>query len=140
MRPTKDQWAIALCNVTAMRATCARRQVGAVILSEEGHVLSTGYNGVPAGMPHCIDSPCAGACYPSGTGLDACDAIHAEVNAIAHLREPRAAHTMYVTAAPCVACTKVALATGIKRIVFLEDYPTSGRTLWEKAGRAWEKL
>lgn len=139
-RPTRDQWAIELAIVTASRATCARRKVGAVILDEMGHVLSTGYNGTAKGQPHCIDTPCKGANCPSGTGLDLCEALHAEQNAIARLREPLAAHTMYCTTAPCVSCTKLILATNIKRIVCREDYPASGRALWESTGRPWEQL
>lgn len=44
-----------MAEVTAKRATCARRQVGAVIVDSRGYILSTGYNGLPAGFPHCID-------------------------------------------------------------------------------------
>jgi deoxycytidylate deaminase len=53
MRPDRDSWAMALAVVTAERATCLRRKVGAVLLNERGHVLSTGYNGVAAGQNHC---------------------------------------------------------------------------------------
>lgn len=129
-----------LAEVTAKRATCPRRSVGAVILDRRGYILSTGYNGLPSGFAHCTDSPCDGASLPSGTGLDACQALHAEQNAIARLKEPFEAETMYVTTAPCVSCTKLALATGIRRIVFKSDYPTSGSALWQKAGRDWIQL
>ena len=140
MRPTKDQWFMEMAEVTAKRATCARRQVGAVVVDERGYILSTGYNGLPSGFPHCIDEPCEGAHCASGTGLDLCQSLHAEQNAIARLREPWEAHTMYVTTAPCVSCTKLALATGIKVIVFKADYPSSGKALWEKAGRTWKQI
>lgn len=53
MRPDRDQWAMGLARLTAERATCIRRKVGAVFLNERGHVLATGYNGVASGMPHC---------------------------------------------------------------------------------------
>jgi dCMP deaminase len=139
-RPTKDEWAMELAEVTAKRATCPRRQVGAVILDSRGYVLSTGYNGLPAGFPHCIDKPCAGASCPSGTGLDLCQSLHAEQNAIARLREPFEAESMYVTTAPCVSCTKLALATSVKRMVFKSDYPSSGKDLWQAAGREWVQL
>ena len=42
-----------LAQVTSRRATCLRRRVGCVLLSDRGHVLATGYNGVAAGLPHC---------------------------------------------------------------------------------------
>jgi len=140
MRPTKDQWAMEMAEVTAKRATCPRRQVGAVILDEKGYVLSTGFNGVPSGFAHCTEHPCAGSALPSGTGLDACMALHAEANAIARLKEPFKAEVAYVTTAPCVSCTKLLLATSIKRVVFKSDYPSSGRDLWLIAGRQWDKL
>lgn len=139
-RPTKDQWFMEISEVTAKRATCPRRQVGAVIVDHKGYVLSTGYNGTPNGIAHCIDEPCEGAHCASGSGLDLCQALHAEQNAIARLKEPFAAETMYVTTAPCMSCTKLALATSIKRVVFKSDYPSSGKELWEKAGRTWEQL
>lgn len=52
-RLTRDAWAMRLAEDTARRATCLRRAVGAVLLDADGHVLSTGYNGVAAGMAHC---------------------------------------------------------------------------------------
>lgn len=129
-----------IAEVTAKRATCSRRRVGAVIVDVRGYILSTGYNGLPAGFPHCIEQPCEGANCASGTGLDLCQSLHAEQNAIARLREPFEAETMYVTTAPCISCTKLALATSVKRVVFKADYPSSGKALWEQAGRVWEQL
>jgi dCMP deaminase len=129
-----------LAEVTAKRATCPRRQVGAIIVDGRGYILSTGYNGLPSGFPHCIDEPCEGAGCPSGTGLDLCQALHAEQNAIARLKEPFEALAMYVTTAPCISCTKLALATGIQHIYFKSDYPNSGKALWEKAGRHWKQV
>lgn len=63
MRPTKDEWALQLALVTAQRATCLRRRVGAVLLNKRGHVLSTGYNGVAAGQAHCNELKMVGADY-----------------------------------------------------------------------------
>lgn len=53
MRPSQDEWAMSVALITAKRSTCLRRQVGCVLLNARGHVLSTGYNGVAAGLPHC---------------------------------------------------------------------------------------
>ena len=53
MRISKDLWALELAGVTAKRSTCLRRAVGCVLLDAKGRVLATGYNGVPAGQPHC---------------------------------------------------------------------------------------
>lgn len=162
-RLTRDQWAMGLAELTARRGTCLRRQVGCVLLNEMGHVLSTGYNGVAAGMPHCNevgrvspsgpdyvpfpDDPigypnaCPGAHAASGTNLDGCHALHAEQNALLQCRDPWAIHTAYVTASPCMTCTKLLLNTSCQRIVFLEPYPhNDAQVLWEKAGREWIKL
>lgn len=151
MRPSRDQWAMDMAALTAKRATCLRRQVGAVLLNERGHVLATGYNGVAAGLPHCNEHDpyhetgyphaCSGAHSPSGTNLDGCQAIHAEQNALLQCRDVYSIHTCYVTASPCVTCTKLLLNTSCQRIVFLEEYPHSeARKLWEAAGRQWEQL
>lgn len=151
MRPSRDQWAMSMASLTAKRATCLRRQVGAVLLNERGHVLATGYNGVAAGLPHCNEHDpyhetghphaCSGAHSPSGTNLDGCQAIHAEQNALLQCRDVYSIHTCYVTASPCVTCTKLLLNTSCQRIVFLEEYPHSeARKLWEAAGRQWEQL
>jgi dCMP deaminase len=148
MRPDRDAWAMAMALITAQRATCLRRKVGAVFLNERGHVLATGYNGVAVGQPHCNEltnkghiHACPGAAAPSGQSLDACGAIHAEQNALLQCRDVYAIDTAYVTASPCITCTKLLLNTSCKRIVFLEEYPhTAARALWESTWRTWEKL
>ncbi len=53
MRPTRDEWAMGIANLTSLRATCLRRKVGAVLLNGRGHLLATGFNGVAAGQKHC---------------------------------------------------------------------------------------
>lgn len=160
MRPSKDQWAIDLAQVTAKRATCLRRQVGCVLLNGRGHVLSTGYNGVAAGQKHCNEfveekgdyrefsaheaypHACpAGAFTASGTNLDACQAIHAEQNALLQCRDVYDIHTCYVTASPCITCVKLLLNTSCEKIVFVEEYPhKAARELWVEAGRVWQQF
>jgi dCMP deaminase len=160
VRLTRDAWAMQMAQLTARRGTCLRRQVGCVLLNARGHVLSTGYNGVAAGMPHCnepttpdhpkgwdfVTNPppkfshaCPGAHAASGTNLDGCHALHAEQNGLLQCRDPWAIDVAYVTASPCMTCTKLLLNTSCQRIVFLEPYPHSeAQVLWETAGRAWE--
>lgn len=169
MRPSKDEWALQLALVTAQRATCLRRRVGAVLLNKRGHVLSTGYNGVAAGQKHCneevgyretfdsrlhplqqrkrvkIERPfpyaCSGATSPSGTNLDGCEAIHAEQNALLQCRDVHEIHTVAVTASPCITCVKLLLNTTCERVIFLAEYPhTAARELWLRAGRSWEHV
>jgi dCMP deaminase len=81
--------------------------------------------------------PCGGQGFASGEALEACDAIHAEVNAVAHASDTRRLDTIYVTTAPCISCTKLLLATPCKRIVFRNNYAASGEDLWRRAGRDW---
>lgn len=149
MRISRDQWAIELVRVTAQRATCKRRAVGCVLTDEHGHVLSTGYNGVAAGMPHCNDEvlgtfphACKGAGLPSGTGLDCCQAIHAEQNALLQCSNIYAIDTAYVSASPCATCAKLLMNTSCKRVVFIEEYPGSEevKDMWLKSGRKWEQF
>jgi dCMP deaminase len=130
-RPTRDQWGLRLAQVVAERGTCARRKVGGVLVDARGHILSTGYNGKAAGLPHCTDEPCSGATAPSGTNLDACEAIHAEQNALMQCADVYAIDTVYVTASPCITCVKMLINTGARRIVFLEEYPhPAAKDLW----------
>lgn len=145
-RPSRDDMFLNMCLLVATRATCARRKVGCVLVSSQGHVLSTGYNGPAAKQPHCVDQPCPGANAKSGESLDLCEALHSEQNAMLQCRDVREIMTCYCTTAPCVTCTKLLMNTGCKEIVFLEDYPQSAesRRLWESSGepgwkRAWRQ-
>jgi len=135
-RPTLDQTYMDIARAFAKRATCSRRQVGAVVTGN-GYILSSGYNGSFPGSQHCIDEPCPGATLPSGTGLDLCRSAHAEQNAIARLKDVDTADTLYCTTAPCISCTKLVLCTPIKRIVADQDYISSGKDLWLSSGRVW---
>lgn len=139
-RVPKDTAYLMLVQVWSMRGTCARRKVGCILVDVDGHQLSSGYNGPASGEPHCIDVPCPGAGLPSGTGLDACEAIHAEWNAIARCPDVRRIDTCYVSSSPCVTCTKMLMNTACRRIVFLERYAHDepSRALWERRGRTWE--
>jgi dCMP deaminase len=139
MRPERDLEMLAHSCVTATRSTCRRRQVGAVITDVDGVILATGRNGAPKGQPHCLDNPCDGAHLPSGTGLSACEAVHAEVNAVLFCTERRHMRTLYCTTSPCSDCVKLLLQTPIQRLVFLDQYPhAEARDRWLRAGRAWE--
>jgi dCMP deaminase len=138
-RPDLDEYFGVMAEVVSSRGTCPRRRVGCVLVSDDNKVLATGYNGVPSGFAHCIDEPCEGAKYRSGLGLDKCEAIHAEQNALLQTSDVKIIATAYCTTAPCIHCLKLLLNTGCQRIVFNQDYPHSeaSKTLWEKAGRIW---
>lgn len=135
-RISVDQYFLRMADLVRSRGTCARRRVGCVLTNSRKHVLATGYNGVAAGLPHCTDDPCPGATCPSGTGLELCEAIHAEQNALLQCRDVWAIDTCYCTASPCITCIKLLLNTSCRRIVFAESYAhEKARQLWLDAGR-----
>lgn len=121
--------------------TCARRKVGCVLLDEYNRVLATGYNGPAHGLPHCTDHPCAGAKLSPGQGLDLCEAIHAEQNALIQCGDPIEISVAFCTASPCIHCVKMLLNTPCQKIYFLEEYPhEEARRLWTSSGRQWVKV
>lgn len=114
--------------------------MGCVLTNNKGHVIATGYNGVAMGMPHCIDEPCEGARFKSGEGLDKCEAIHAEQNALLQCKNVWEIETAYITHSPCVHCVKMLMNTSCRRIIFVQEYPhPEAQRLWEQSsvGRVW---
>ena len=104
------------------------RKIGAIIVKNK-RILTTGYNGAPAGIKSCVEK---GVCLrrerniPSGTRHELCYAIHAEQNAIiqaAKLGVSIDGATMYCTHQPCVICAKMIVNAGITRVVYGEGYP-----------------
>lgn len=81
-RPTKDEYYLDIAAAVSKRSTCLRRRYGAVIVKDD-RIVSTGYNGAPSGMAHCIDfNSCRRANAQMGHGYDECISVHAEQNAI----------------------------------------------------------
>lgn len=139
-RLSKDQYFIGMSELVSKQATCSRRQVGCVLVNDKNHVIATGYNGVASGLPHCIDTPCKGASFPSGEGLEFCEAIHAEQNALLQCKNVYEIVKCYVTHSPCVHCVKMLLNTSCKEIIFKESYPhTASKSLWENSERIWRQ-
>jgi dCMP deaminase len=131
------EWGLRIAEATALRGTCPRRRVGAVALSELGHVLATGYNGVPRDWLHCDVTPCGGTGFALGEGLDLCEAIHAEQNLVAQCADVSRIHTICVTTAPCVSCVKLLLATGARELVFRYHYQERALMMWTQSDRDW---
>ena len=126
-RPSWDQYFMLITRQVADRSTCNRAKVGAVIVRDK-NILATGYNGAPAGLPHCIDVGCLiyESRTPSGDIEENCfRTIHAEINAIAQAAKNgawiRDAH-IYITHTPCIHCFKVLINTGIKRVLYEKPY------------------
>lgn len=117
-RPSMDLYFMRIASVAASRATCPRKQVGAVIVRER-RVLSTGYNGSIAGQPHCTEIGCMMV-------DNHCErTIHSEANALVQAARNGVnidGATIYVTASPCFNCFKLIAGAGLKRIVFGELY------------------
>lgn len=152
-RPSKENGWSEVALVISRWSTCHRLPVGCVLVDEAGLILSTGYNGRAAGLPHCNESGidadvmsnwelkfphrCKNSDAPIGKP-NGCESIHAEQNALMQCSDVRRIKVCYVTHSPCLSCVKMLLNTGCRRIVFTTDYPSGGaRELWEGAGRGW---
>lgn len=137
-RLSADEYFLQMAELVARRSTCRRRSVGCVLVDRQNHVVATGYNGVHKGARHCIEDPCPGAALPSGTGLDKCEAIHAEQNALLQCGDVNAIYTAYCTASPCVFCMRMLANTSVRRIVFREEYPhVESQRIVERLGIEW---
>ena len=126
-RPSWDAYFMAIAKLAATRSTCLRRQVGAVIVRDK-KILSTGYNGAPKELKHCLDIGCLREKLgiPSGERHELCRAAHAEQNAIvqaASFGVPIKNSIMYSTTHPCIMCTKLIINAGIKKIIIEDGYP-----------------
>ena len=127
MRPSIDDYFLEIASVVAKRSTCLRNQVGAVIVKDK-RILSTGYNGAPRNLEHCLDIGCIREQndIPSGERHELCRGVHAEQNAIIQ----SAIHgvsiegsTLYSTHQPCILCAKIIINAKICRVLFVNSYP-----------------
>ena len=116
-------------------STCPRRAVGCVILNDLGHVLATGFNGMPSGMTSCFDDDCGASLSPTRDNLDKCIAVHAEMNALMQLRSPREATVIVTTSSPCKHCMKMLLNTSIEELIYEEKYDSDALVFWLQQGR-----
>ena len=122
-RPSWDEYFLRMARLAATRATCPRRRVGAILVRDQ-RVLATGYNGAVGGAPHCDDVGCL---IVVRDGRESCErTVHAELNAIIQCARNGVAtggSTMYCTDFPCVACAKAMVQAGVRRVVYLSEYP-----------------
>jgi dCMP deaminase len=125
-RPSWDAYFMEIARLVSTRSTCRRRAVGAVLVKDR-RVLSTGYNGAPSGLSHCLEIGCLRQQLnvPSGERHELCRGLHAEQNAIIQaayhgvsIREA----TLYCTNLPCTICAKMLINAGVKEIVHLDGY------------------
>lgn len=153
-RPSIETSFLDMAALVAKRSTCLRRNVGCVLVNPLGHIISTGYNGVAAGQPHCNEKgivsevssnldnrytyACEGAYASSGKDLDKCKAIHAEQNALLQCSDVYNIDIAYITVSPCITCVKLFLNTSCQFIIFKDKYSHSeAKDLWTASGRDW---
>lgn len=127
LRPSWDDYGLALAKAASTRADCTRRKVGAVILDIDHRVIAAGYNGAGPGGQSCLAGECprgkltydqvpAGSSYDTGAG--SCIATHAEANCLLY-SDPlrRQGGTMYVTDAPCDGCFRLLRNSGLAQVI-----------------------
>jgi dCMP deaminase len=140
-----DHYYMQIALTVRQRANCLGAKIGAVLVIEN-RVVSTGFNGTPAGFPNCTQGGCV-RCRDRYYGeigrldlvtdttlvggpkqLDLCICVHAEANAMltaAKLGHRTTGSTLYATHRPCFSCLKEAVQAGVGRIVYLYDYEPS---------------
>ena len=126
-RTTWDRYFMDMAWAISRRSTCLRRQMGALLVRDK-RILSTGYNGAPAGLPHCDEVGCKRQQLniPSGQRPELCRALHAEQNAIVQAALYGVGvkdAVLYCTNQPCVICAKMLINAGVRRIVYEVEYP-----------------
>ena len=138
-RPSWDEYFMRLAYFVSTRSTCLRRKVGAVLVRDR-RIISTGYNGAPTGIKHCLEVGCLRERLgiPSGEKQEICRGLHAEQNAIiqaARFGVSTVGATLYCTTQPCITCSKMLINAGIVRIVVVERYPdTLAEKMLKEAG------
>jgi len=94
---------------------CKRKQVGALIVKDRT-IISDGYNGTPSGFENCCEDE---------NNKTKWYVLHAEANAILKIsRSTQSCEgaTLYLTLSPCKECSKLIFQSGIKRVVYIQDY------------------
>lgn len=123
-----------MARIWAENSYCKRRQVGAIVV-KDNRIISDGYNGTPSGFENvCEDEGNVTKPY----------VLHAEANAITKLARSSNnsdGATIYITASPCIECAKLIIQSGIKRVVYGENYRLDdGIQLLKRAGVEVELL
>ena len=113
-----DRRYLRMAAIWAENSYCERRKVGAILVKDK-MIISDGYNGTPAGFENvCEDSD----------GVTKPYVLHAEANAItkvARSNNSSEGSTLYITASPCLECSKLIIQSGIRRVVFNDLYRLS---------------
>lgn len=133
MKKFDDRY-IEMATIWAKNSYCKRRQVGALLVKDR-MIISDGYNGTPSGFENVCEDE---------SGVTKPYVLHAEANAISKVAKSGNSSegaTLYVTASPCIECSKLIIQAGIKRVVYRDEYRlTDGVDLLRKAGVEVEKV
>lgn len=123
-----DRRYMRMATIWAENSYCIRRKVGALIVKDK-MIISDGYNGTPAGFENVCEDD---------NGVTKPYVLHAEANAISKIaRSSNSSEgaTLYVTASPCIECSKLIIQAGIRRVVYAENYRLAdGVNLLRRAG------
>lgn len=100
-----------------------RKKVGACIVTSTG-IIIPGYNGTPQGADnaceHILKQPIGRVELVTKQ-----EVIHAELNCILKAAKEGVSiqnSVLYVTLSPCLPCSSMIIQSGIKEVVFSEDY------------------
>lgn len=113
-RPSWDEYFKEIVQVTAKRSPCERLQVGCILV-KDNRIVSQGYNGF---LPGCEHKSIIRDNHEQAT-------VHAEQNALCDCAKRGVScedSVAYVTHYPCIICTRLLLASGIKQIRYIFDY------------------
>jgi len=121
-RPSWDQVWMDVADTIAKRSRCSRAHIGAVVVSANQRIASTGYNGPAATLDvegDCIDwCPRAQGIVPLDNLYDTCPSIHAEANALLYVDRSRIeGGTIYITDVACLQCAKLVSNSGVAKVV-----------------------
>lgn len=123
-----DRRYLRMARIWAENSYCTRRKVGALLVKDK-MIISDGYNGTPSGFENVCE-------LEDGTTKPY--VLHAEANAITKVAKSNnnsLGATLYVTASPCLECSKLIIQSGIRRVVYSERYRLDdGLRLLERAG------
>lgn len=124
-----DSYYMEMAKVASLRATCTRKSVGAIVVSNLNRIIGTGYNGAPSDMEHCTDVGCL--IQKDADQKPHCiRTIHAETNALLQAGKDAMGATLYTTASPCPICFKLLIQCGIVRVVYGESYNKDDVQYW----------
>lgn len=122
-----DEYFKKITEDVTIRSNCRTRQCGAILVKNK-MIISTGYNGTPRNVKNCYEGGCPRCndkSVKSGEHLDRCICVHAEENAILqaaiHGMSTKDA-VLYTTYTPCIFCSKSVINSGIKEVVYFDDY------------------